>query len=101
MATVDTSLLFGRGENASFMYGIRGLSEVSNYLIMDFLLVAMFLIVLLMLRNYEFRDGVLSASVITWIFSLLLWISDFVDFARPVVCFSVLLVAIGMSYFKD
>jgi hypothetical protein len=101
MATIDTTALFGRGENASFMYGIEGLSTVSNYLFMDFLLISMFLIVLFMLRNYEFRDGVLSSSVITWILSIILWISGFVDFARPVVCFSVVLLAIGMSYFKD
>ena len=101
MAEIDTSLLFGRGDNASFMYGVRGLSTVSNYLFFDFLLISLFVIVLFLLRNYEFRDGVLSASVIVWVLSLGLWISGFVDFARVVVCFCIVLVAVGMSYFKD
>lgn len=101
MAAINTSALWGRGENASFDYTVKGINTVSNYLFFDFLLIAMFLIVLFMLRNFEFRDGVLAASTITWMLSIVLWISEFTEFSRVVVCFSIVIVAIGMSYFKD
>lgn len=101
MAAINTSGLFGSGANASFSYTVQGLNTASNYLFIDFLLLAIFLIMFFMLRNYEFRDTVLSASSITWIMSIVLWISGFADFTRVVVCFAVLLIAVGMSYFKD
>jgi len=101
MAELDLTTMFGRGENASFSYNVQGLNTVSNYLFMDFLLMVMFLVVLFMLRNYELRDSFLSASTLTWILSIVLWMSGFTDFTRVVVCFSVLVVAVGMSYFKD
>ena len=101
MAAINTSSLFGSGSNASFAYTIEGLNTASNYLFMDFLLMVMFVIVIFMLRNYELRDTMLSAATITWVLSIVLWISEFTDFTRVVVCFSVLLIAVAMSYFKD
>lgn len=101
MATIDTTEVFGRGENASFDYAVRGLNEVSNYLFIDFILIALFLIVLFMLRNYELRDGLLASTAIVWLFSLVMWISEFTDFSRVVICFCGIIVALGMSYFKD
>jgi len=101
MTDVNLSSVFGSGANSTFSYTVAGLNTASNYLFMDFLLITLFVIILFMLRNYELRDSLLSASVITWILSLVLWISAFSDFTRVVVCFSVVLIAVAMSYFKD
>lgn len=101
MTDVNLSSVFGSGSNSTFSYTVAGLNTASNYLFMDFLLITIFVIILFMLRNYELRDSLLTASVITWILSLVLWISNFSDFTRVVVCFSVVLIGVAMSYFKD
>jgi hypothetical protein len=101
MAVIDTASLFGSGANASFGNTVIGFNTISNYLFTDFLLMVMFVIIVFVLRNYEFRDSFLASSTIVWLLSLVLWISQFTDFTRVVVCFSVLVVAIAMSYFKD
>jgi len=101
MAVIDTAPIFGSGVNASFGESVIGLGVASNYLFIDFLLLSIFVILLFVLRNYEFRDGFLSASTVAWFVSLVLWISEFTDFARVVFCFSMLIAAIAMSYFKE
>lgn len=101
MAVIDTAPIFGSGSNASFGDSVIGLGIASNYLFIDMLLLSVFIIVIMFLRNYEFRDIFLSASTISWFVSLILWISEFTDFTRVVVCFSILVVAVAMSYFKE
>lgn len=101
MATIDTATIFGRGENASFDFAVRGLNVASNYLFIDFVLIGIFVIVLFILRNYELRDGLLAASTITWLLSIVMWMSNFADFSRVVIAFCGIIIAIGMSYFKD
>jgi hypothetical protein len=101
MSIIDTQQLFGSGENATFTYTVKGLNVVSNYLLMDFILIVMFVIVLFILRNFELRDGLLAASTVTWLLSLVLWISDFTEFSRVVVTFCVLIIAVGMTWIKQ
>ena len=101
MGTIDATTIFGRGENATFNYAVKGVNTASNYLFVDFLLLVMFIIIIFVLRNFELRDSFLTASVVTWLFSVMLWIGDLATFSRVVVCFSVVIIAIGMSYFKD
>jgi len=101
LASINTSELFGRGANATFDYTVRGLNVASGYLLMDFVLISVFIIMLFTLRNYELRDGLLSASTVVWVISIVMWISGLVDFTRVVIAFCSLIIAIGMSYFKE
>jgi len=101
MAVIDTGVIFGSGVNASFGNSVVGLGVATNYLFIDFLLLSVFVIILFVLRNYEFRDTFLSASTILWIVSLFLWIGEFTEFSRVITCFSILVIAIASSYFKE
>jgi phage-related holin len=99
MGIINTTNLFNNSRG--FDYTLNALNAASNFLFGDFLLVAIFVILLFSLRNSYFTDGLLSASVVTFLFSLMLWASGFIDFARVVVCFAVMIVAVAMSYMKE
>lgn len=101
MAVIDTAPIFGSGVNASFGNSVIGLGVATNNLFVDLILVSVLVIVILLLRNYELRDSLLSASVMVWLVSLVLWIGSFTDFSRVIVCFSILIVSVAMSYFKE
>ena len=99
MAQINTSGLFSTSRG--FDYTLNGLNTLSNYLLGDFILISIFLLVILTLRDNYFTDGLLSASVITLLLSFGLFASGFVDYTRVVVCFVMFLVAVAMSYAKN
>ncbi len=99
MSSVDLNQVFN-GSNG-FQSTFIGLNEASNYLLGDIVLAAVFIIIIFMLRNYEFRDTFLSSSTITMLVSILLWAGGVSNFARVAVCFSILVIAFFYSYLKD
>ena len=98
MTTINTTGLFGTGNNANFGYTLAGVNTISNQLLFFFILLALFVIIIFMLRNYQFKDSFLSASAIVWIFSLLFWMGGYVTFAYAVVTFSLVVLAVLFSY---
>lgn len=99
MASIDLNTVFN-GTNG-FQSTFVGFNEASNYILGDMLLAAIFIILIFMLRNYEFRDTLMSSSTVLWIVSILLWAGGLTDFTRVTVCFSVLLVALLYTYVKE
>jgi hypothetical protein len=99
MSSVDLNTVFN-GTNG-FQSTFVGFNEGSNFILGDMLLAAIFIIIIFMLRNYEFRDSLMSSTTIVWIVSLLLWAGGLTDFTRVAVTFSILLVALLYTYVKD
>lgn len=99
MSTINENLVFN-GTNG-FQSTVIGLNTASNYLLADFLLVAVFITLIFLLRNFESRDYFLSATVVTFLVSVMFWASGFTVYGRVILCFAGVVIAIAMSYFKD
>lgn len=101
MSEIDTTQIWGRGENATFIKNTQGLNVVSNYLFADFLLIALFIFMIFLLRDFKFSDSLLLASVVGFIASLFMLLAGIVDFTRPMVLFALIVVAYLFSSTKE
>lgn len=96
MAEINTSQIFN--SQYGFVETINGLNAETNYLLGVFLLVAIFLMVLFLLRGWEFRNTFVSASTVTLLTAYVFWLSSFILFSTLVVCFSIWLVSFFNTY---
>lgn len=99
MAQINTSSLFNG--TRGFDFTLNGLNTLSNYLLGDFILISIFLLIIFTLRENYFTDGMISASVVTLLLSFALWSGGFIEYTRVVICFVVFIIAISMSYIKN
>jgi hypothetical protein len=96
---INTSELFNA--TRGFDYTLIGLNTVSTGLLGYFLLMALFIITIVLLRNSSVVDRLLAAGVVIFITSLVFWSTGFSGFNVVVVSFSIFVVAVLFSFVKN
>jgi len=99
MADINITEIYG--ENTGLLDNINALNTISNGLFIDFLLVSLFIMILFLMKAYDFRSTFLSSSSILLFTSILLWSSEIVSFSRVAVCFSILCIALLYSFIAE
>lgn len=99
MTQINTSDLFNA--TRGFDYTLIGLNTASNNLLSIFLLMAVFIALLFGLRGFLFADRFLSASIATFIVSLLFVATGFTSIGVVSVWFSIVVIAILLTWVRD
>ena len=99
MTQINTNELFNG--TRGFDYTLIGLNTVSNDLFSIFLLLCVFIALLFGLRGFLFADRFMSASIATFIVSLLFVATGFTSTGVVAVWFSIVVISILLTWIKD
>lgn len=99
MASINITDVYG--ENNGLLDNITALNTISSGLFVDFVLVSIFIMILFLMRGYEFRNTFLSSSVVVLLTSVLFWAGGIADFSRVAACFSILVIALLYSWTSE